>query len=271
MFDIYELMKQAERLKTGREMVTNNFLTRPELERFSKDPDSRLLFNDKAITLFCKDNGVNRLYYHLSSGRDAAYLKNLISMLPDRPLIADCVGKLPYLDELERSLCDIGFERYVHMSRWRAGRVNHLSESRFSSMEKSGNFRLAMSADLEEIMKILYDTFDPFDAQLPTREFLQELIDDKLVFCATKNRQIIAVECLQRVGRNGIYAYLDAVIPQFRNSGMGIFIWQYALYHFRDCKNFTSWTNDKNTPANRMHEMLGYAYDGLHDYILIFR
>ena len=271
MFEVKELLGQINRLKTGEEIVTNNFLTLSDLEKLSENCDSTLLFNDKAIALFCKDNVVNRLYFHMAKERGEGFLRELLLQTPYKPFVVDCVGKRPYLDNLEKTLCGMGFVPYVHMSRWRATQIRFLSESKLQSMKTSGRFRLAITEDMDEIMKILYDTFDPYDSQLPTEEFLLNLISEGLVFCATMDDTIIAVECLQRVGRNGIYSYLGAVVPKHRNSGMGFFIWQYALSYFRNCHSFTSWSDDKNIPANRVHEMLGYTYDGLHDYILVYK
>ena len=264
MFSVNELMGQIE-------MLSNNFLSLADLEKFSLEPDSKLVYNEKAIALLCRDNGINRIHFHLASNRDGASLRELLPQHPEDPIVADCIGKQSHLDQLEQALCDIGFETYVHMSRWRTSHINFLPETKLQFMRESDNFRKAGLEDAEEIYKILYDTFDPYYSQLPTKDFLRELIREGLVFCALIKGHVAAVECMQKVGRNGIYCYELAVIPKHRNSGIGYYIWQYALSHFPDCRNYTSWTDNRNTASNHLHEMLGFAYDGLIDYVLIYR
>lgn len=270
MFGVKELLEQVGRLK-GKEMVTNNVLTLSDLEKFSADSGSILLYNDKAIALLCKDNGVNRLYFHISSVQDINFLGDLLQQITYKPLVVDCVGKVPYLDNLEKTLGQIGFMPYVHMSRWRTNKIDYLSESILQSMEKSDDFYKAVQDNTDKILTILTDTFDPYYSWLPTKEFLIELIDEGLVFCAEKRGEIIAVTCFQKVGRNGIYSYLLAVVPELRSSGIGYMLWQYALSHFRDCHNFTSWADDTNIPSIHLHEVAGFTLDGLKDYVLVWQ
>ncbi len=271
MFSVNELMEQIDCLKQSREMITNNFLSLSDMEKMAKNEESKLAYNEKAIALFCNDNGVHRIYFNIASMKDIDFLTQLLPQYGQRPLVADCIGKKPQLDAIERALCDIGFETYVHMSRWRTSHINYLPESKLQFMHDSDNFRKAELEDTEEIYRILYDTFDPVFSQLPTKEFLMELIKDGLVFCALMKGKIAAVECMQKVGRNGIYCYELAVIPKYRNSGVGCYVWQYAVSHFPECRNFTSWTDNRNTASNHLHEMLGFAYDGLLDYVLLLR
>lgn len=271
MFDIHEYMRQVDSLKTGGRLITNNFLSASNLEQISQEEESELQYNEKAVALFRKDYVVNRLYFHVASPEDISFLKELLLKAPYKPVVTDCVGKKNDLDPLEDALCGIGFETHVHMSRWKTSRINFISESMLRYMYESDDFFKAKSSDTDAIAAILDDTFDPYVSWLPTRESLTELINDGLIFCAARAGHIIAVACLQKIGRSSIYSYQLAVVPRLRSSGIGYMLWQYALSHFKDSRIITSWSDDKNTAINRLHEMAGFTCDGLRDYVLIWK
>ena len=93
MFEPNELFWEINRLKKGRRVITNNFLPITSIQQLSKQNESLLMYNSEAIALLCNDNGIERLYFHLSGLNSAAMLGNLLSSRNRQPLVADCIGK----------------------------------------------------------------------------------------------------------------------------------------------------------------------------------
>ncbi len=267
MFSTEELFAQVNRLKQSRSLVVNNFLPVSELNRLAAEEASALRYNEKAIALFCEDNGVNRLHFYLASLSDASALDELLTDAPYKPLVVDCIGKQEQVELLSDALTGIGFELYARFSRWRSKEMRLFSEP----MLYEGMFETSRPEDARLLMDLFERTFDPFDAHFPTRERLLADIEDQLVFHARDGEEIVAAVCLEKIGRREIYLFLDAVEENHRSSGVGVLLLQYALWHYRDYPSYMTWTNDTNKASNRMHKALGMSYDGLKDTIMIYR
>lgn len=266
MFEINELFRQISRLKQSTGFVANSFLSARDLSRISKENDSSFLWNESAALIVNCDNGIHRAHFYLASLDAATELKELAQKIPNKPLVVDCIGKATQMGELLTALCGAGFKPYAELSRWKSGQINFISYPSFID----DSFRVAIKEDCDRILQILYDIFDPFVSHLPSREKLLSLIEDKLVFCAISDESIIAVVCLEKVGKKAIYSYQDAVLQQYQSTGIGMLLLQFAFYQFRECTQYTSWSEDKNHASNRMHKALGMSYDGLKDHVLIF-
>lgn len=266
MFNANELFGQIARLKTKKDSVANNFLSAHDMVRISKEADSDLLYNDQAILIINNDNGVMRAHFYLASTESALALPELLSRVPDRPLVVDCVGHESDVESMSEALCFAGFKQYTELSRWNSESISFFSYPQF--MDSA--FRNANEEESGCILRILEDTFDAKVSHLPAKDYLCRLIAEKMVFCAEYNREIVAVVCLEKLGKKAIYLYQDAVIEPVRSTGIGILLLQFALFRFKNYSRFVSWTEDKNTASNRMHRALGMTYDGLKDYVLIY-
>lgn len=263
MFEPNELFWEINRLKKGRRVITNNFLPITSIQQLSKQNESLLLYNSEAIALLCNDNGIERLYFHLSGLNSAAMLGNLLSSRNRQPLVADCIGKTDQDAKLVQALCDIGFSRYTNLSRWRSNII------KLSPVSSNGMFFAAGWKDAERIEVLLRNTLDPLAGHLPSKEKLLSLIRHGLVFQASLDGDLVAAVCLEKTGKAGIYIYQIAVSKCHRSTGIGSRLLQYALSHFQDYLVFTSWVEDQNIASNRIHQKLGMKQDGLKDTVLL--
>ncbi len=96
------------------------------------------------------------------------------------------------------------------------------------------------------------------------------MIEAKLVFCTVDNGKIIAVTCLEKLGRKAVYSYQNAVLERYRAMGIGGRLLQYSLYQFRECTQYSAWIEDSNIVSKRMHNAIGFTPDGLKDHVLIY-
>lgn len=266
MFEIDELFRQISRLKQSKEFVTNSFLLAQDLLQISQENSSCFVWNEEAALLVSCDNGVNRAYIYLASLGAISRLNALAQNITVKPLVVDCVGKAEWVDILSSTLQDAGFQSYAKLSRWKSEQICFISYPFF--LDKP--FRAAEKEDCQHILNMLYKTFDPYVSHLPSKQKMVSLIEDKLVFCAIKDKKIIAVVCLEKVGKKGIYSYQNVVEKEYRSVGLGSSLLQFAFYQFRECTQYTAWIEDKNIASNRMHKALGMSYDGLKDHVLIF-
>lgn len=264
MFDVQELFAQVARLKQKGTCICNNFLSLPALTEFAGQEASTLAYNEGAIALLCEDVGVTRLHFYLSSPEAAPALAELLERDRRRPVIVDCVGKREQVDSVSRLLCAAGFEPYTRMLRLRGSKVPY-------APVPEGLVQPARPEDADRILEMLNETFDPFVSHLPGRKKLLGLIEDGLVYCILKDGRIAAVECLERIGRRGIYIYQGVVEKEYRGSGFGGILLQFCLNQYRDSLTFTTWVEEGNGGPLRRHQQNGMTFDGLQDAILIYR
>lgn len=268
MFDIGELFFQVSKMKAKGKVLSNNFMDRSAIERFSAQDESILTYNEDAIALICRDNGIVRLYFYLLGLEKAPALKALLRKADQHnAVVVDCVGKENYVNSISDALCKNGFIPYTRMTRWRSGEICLTNGSAPNGI----GFRVAVPEQADEVLALLFRIFDPYVSKLPNKKQLEALIKQDLVFCAVHSEKVIAAVCLQRVGRAGIYIYQIAVSKEQRSVGLGGALLQFALRQFTDCSNFTSWIESGNEASQRLHQALGMRLDGLVDTILIYK
>lgn len=266
MFDTGLLFEHISQLKKKGRCLSNNFFAVEEMKAYSKQPESMLLCNENAIALVCEDLGVTRLYFYLSDGRGASALRELMEQIPRRPVVADCVGRQAQVDALSQALCGAGFSVYAQMGRLRAGKTINCPD-----ISGVGTDIYAIPEDVDEILDGLWEIFDPLVSHLPNRELLLKLIEQKLVVRLKKDGKIVAVICMKRVGKKGIYCYQVYVSPAQRKKGYSRLVFQTAVNCFRNCQPFTIWVEDSNTVAAELYHSFGFVSDGLRNTILIYR
>lgn len=266
MFNIADFNNALTNLKrNSKKIITNSFLTSGELASVAGQSNSVFFCNSKSIVIVYEDNHVNRANFYLTSFEDIESLSELLRQVCLRPLIFDCVGRASQVQEFERYFPSIGVKVYTTMSRWRASVIKNLD-----AMTDSGMFKIAEASDLDAIDQLLTAVFDPYVAHLPTKEKLFALIKDKLAFCAYSESKLVAAALFERIGKTGLYYYQDAVVEEYRATGIGIYLSLYALSYYKDSTTFTSWTEDKNKSSNRMQKFLGYERDGLKNIVFLY-
>lgn len=265
MFDVLDFSNALNSLEqNAKKIITNSFLTLSELKAVASQENSVLCCNGKSIVIVYEDNHVKRANFYLTSFEDIESLGELLRQISLRPLIFDCVGSASLAQELERYLPSIGVKVYTTMSRWRASAIQNLD-----ALQDSDMFKIAEAGDLDAVDQLLTAVFDPYVSHLPTKEKLAALIKDKLVFCAYSENKLIATVVFERIGKRGIYYYQNAVVEEYRATGIGVYLSLYAHSHYKDSTTFTSWTEDKNKSTNRKHKFLGYERDGLKNIVFI--
>lgn len=266
MFEISELFKQVSRLKRSEKFVANNFCSAHDLARISERKGSCFLWNEGAALVVNCDGKVNRAYFFLESMDAVSQLRVLVDQFPDKPVVVDCVGRVPQVDRLSDVLRISGFRSYAKLSRWKSGSI------RFGThpLHFDNSYRAAENDDCLYILRMLNETFDQYISHLPSKEKLLSLIENQLVFCASNDEEIIAVVCLEKIGAKAIYSYQNAVLERYRAMGIGGRLLQYGLYQFRECTQYSAWIEDNNIVSKRMHNTIGFTPDGLKDHVLIY-
>lgn len=266
MFNIDELFSQVNRLKAKGKVLSNNFMDRSVIEYFSAQDESILTYNEDAIALICCDNGIARLYFYISSLEAAPRLRELLEQVPLRPVVVDCVGRQEHVDSLSRILCSEGFSLYTRMGRLRGQKTIICPD--MGCVEKDVYAELK---DTDEIFEGLKEIFDPFVSHLPSRDHLMHLIEQKLVYRLKAGGKVVAVICMELVGKNGIYCYQGYVSPNQRGKGYGRRIYQIAVHYSRRCRPFTTWVEDSNTQVLKMWNQFGFLPDGLRNIVLTYQ
>lgn len=267
MFNIDELFSQVNRMKAQSKVLSNNFMDRSTIEQFSEQEESILLYDKDAIALICYDNGIARLYFYLSHLEKVSALTALLRKTQRHAVVADCVGKENYVNDILEVFCKNGFSLYTRMARWRSNKICVTTDF----MPSGIHFQVAVPEQADDIFALLYRVFDPYVSKLPNKKQIEVLIEQELVFCAVRGGKLIAAVCLQKVGKTGIYIFQIAVSQEHRSTGVGSALVQFALCRFTTFTNLTSWIENGNEASCRLHQALGMRPDGLVDVILLYK
>lgn len=183
-----------------------------------------------------------------------------------KPYIIDCLGKENFLETLKSVFEINNIKLYTKMNRWRTNKLHRLL-----SIKQTDNMMHCRIEDIDEINILLNEVFDPYVSHLPSKEKLEKLIKDNLVFCVKEENKIVAVFCFELLGNESIYFYQDAVHKDYQGTGIGVLLLHYALQEYKTMKNFTGWIEYTNSVSEKMHSFLGMKKDGLMDYVFIYK
>jgi hypothetical protein len=122
----------------------------------------------------------------------------------------------------------------------------------------------AVAADVDEIHKGLFQTFNKYTDHLPTKDRLLRYIENQWVIINRKG-QISGAICFQiegpRVNYNYVYNLTRNALDFLRLQNNF-----YGVMHQRGIHAGFLWINQTETRLAALHETMGWRFDGLKDY-----
>lgn len=187
------------------------------------------------------------------------------------------------VDDLERSLAALALPRpavcsyltkradlRILESLERAGFVPHavfrrMTNSSLPTQTSGSAPNFATPVELEQIHDALFETFDPYTSHLPTRERLLEYINARQILVNRHDDKVTGALVFQLQGRQTNYNFL------YNRSGnpMDLLSLQSAFYRLLGEKGIRAgflWVDRRNTGVSRMHERMGWRFEGLEDH-----
>lgn len=261
MFNLDEYNKIINLIKQKhRKIITNIFLENNELIEVLNNQKTKIDFNDDYFIIFKSEQNFERVFFCFGFEVDfPEILKNIILATDNKNnYIFELVDREKNIDKLSAIFEKSSFNKFAELKRLRTNKILLINFS-----DKDIKFKIADESMTENILDLLYNTFDEYVSHLPDRQYLLNLIKSKLVFLAFKEDNIVGIICLENVGNNGKYLYQIMVDKKFRGQGIAKKLASYAFEKYQGNALFISWVESNNVNSMKLHHELGFKEDGL--------
>lgn len=213
--------------------------------------ENNFIVRNNSIFLMSDKDSFYKFYFFIN---DYGELKNLNSFfhLYRKPIVLEIISN-SQIDE--NFYIQIGFKPYKIYSRYR-------------TVKKNKNFdtvKIANLDDIEEITKLINETFDPLSDYIPNSDELQELILKEEVFIVKVDNKLAGVSIYEKKYKN-YYFRLSCVHPNHRPGLIGYML---ASTSPKNGSNYSTWIDDNNLEAIKLNTFLGYKLDGTRNHIFI--
>lgn len=213
--------------------------------------NSNFIVRDNSIFIMSNQNGFYKFYFFVNNDEE---LKNLDSFFYfyKEPIILEIISN----NKVDANLyAKIGFKPYKIYSRYRTDKKN----------KNFDTVKIANLEDIDEISKLINETFDPLSDYIPSIYELEELVLKKEVFIVKVDNKLAGVSIYEKKHKN-YYFRLSCVHPNHRPGLIGYML---ASTQPESGKNYSTWIDDNNLEAIKLNTFLGYKLDGLKNYIFI--
>ncbi len=210
---------------------------------------------ENSIFILKKEEEFYRFYYFLSDYKAINDLNDFFQM-HKKTIILEVASR----KSLDKSLYNnIGFSPYKVYSR-------------YSADKKSKKFEIiefAKVQDIEDIKKMIDNTFDVLVDYVPSISDLNTLIGKEEIFIIKQDNEIAGIAIYEKKGaKDTYYLRLTCVHPDYRGRSIGYYLISGLPLENKRC---TAWIDDDNKIAKKLDIGVGYKADGLKNYILILR
>ena len=169
-----------------------------------------------------------------------------------KPIVLEIISNSKINENL---YTQIGFKHYKVYSRYRTDKKN----------KNFDMVKIAKLEDIEEILKLINETFDPLSDYIPNNDELKELILKEEVFIVTVDYKLAGVSIYEKKNKN-YYFRLSCVHPNHRPGLIGYML---ASTTPQNGENYSTWIDDNNLEAIKLNTFLGYKEDGTKNYIFV--
>lgn len=275
MFDLKELKLCINTLKkTNNKLYSNTILMNDELEKLSLDSDTFLYFSDEVVCIFIKENGFYRMYYYTNSPYDCRCIKDAIIVQKlDMPVIIDVFGKQSKIKEHVNAMEDIGCDIFASYHRWQR-KADETNEFPFDYASMSEMFSgvevgYANTSDIDEAVRIINDSFDPFIAYVSDRNKITKAVANNELFSIRQDGRLTGIFCVEVLGNNVVFLHSLVVDKETDGSALGVLLFTYTLETYPKGTAFSCWIDDVNHKSIRIAKKFKFIRDVNMGYYII--
>lgn len=247
--DKLDARKKAIQIFTNRPKYTNLFINYSD---FNEILNSCTFFvRDNSIFIIKKDSSFYRFYYFINDYKDLNNLDEFFGLYK-KPIVLEIISN----DTVDKNLDTmIGFNAYRIYSRYRANRTNRNYDI----------VKIAGLKDIDEILELINETFDPLSDYIPSINELKNLISKEEVFVVKIDNKLAGVSIYEKREKN-YYFRLSCV---HQNHRPGLIGYMLASHSPENGMSYSTWIDDCNVEAIKLNTALGYKKDGTKNYIFI--
>jgi len=267
MFDLDELKLCINNLKKiNNKLYSNTILMNDELEKLSLDSNTFLHFSNEVVCIFVKESGFYRMHYYTNSPFNCRCIKDaIISQNLDVPVIIDVFGKQSKIKEHINAMEDIGCEIYASYHRWQR-KADETEKFPFDYASMSQMFSgievgYASTSDINEAMRIINDSFEPFIAYVPDRNKLTKAVENNELFTIRLDGRLIGIFCVEVLGDKVVFMHNLVVDKEIDGSALGVLLFTYAIETYPKGTAFSFWIDDVNHKSIRIANKFKFIRD----------
>ena len=259
--DYFDFIKRIR----AKENITNSVFTLNSLDEVITNNNGKIFLGHHAAIVLCKDiNNISRLTFYL---QDQFAAKEIIDLLPklEANIICDLIGKRNILEKEKDLLENIGFKLYAVFQRMICREIFVDDNIDLNGVE------LAIENDVDEILEITYETFDPLTARIHTAKEVANSIKNKEVFVVRIDKKIAGFALFNSKDKK--VALLDHIIvrDEYRQKQIGSKLLYYKWKYNNNSNVYYLWVNEMCKAPIKHHEKHGFKNDGIYDYIFLLR
>lgn len=259
--DYFDFIKKIR----SKDNITNSVFTINSLNEVINKNKGKIFIGQHAAIVLCKDiNNIFRLTFYL---RNKLVAKEIIDLLPDlganANVICDLIGKRYILKNEKELLESIGFKLYAIFQRMICREIIVDDDIDLNGVE------LATENDIDEILEITYEAFDPLTARIHSAEEVDYFIKNKEVFVFRIGKKIAGFAIFN--SNNKKVALLDHIIvrEQYKQKQIGSKLLYYKWKYNNTSNVYYLWVNEKCEAPIKHHEKHGFKNDGIYDFIFL--
>ncbi|MDN5078308.1 MBL fold metallo-hydrolase [Aliarcobacter butzleri] len=209
------------------------------------------IVRNNSIFIIVNQNSFYRFYFFIN---DYEELKNLNSFFYfyRKPIVLEIISNIQVNESFYSK---IGFKPYKIYSRYRTDKKN----------KNFDTVKIANIGDIEEISKLINDTFDSLSDYIPSNDELIQLILKKEVYIIKVDNKLAGVSIYEKRDKN-YYFRLSCV---HQNHRPGLIGYMLASTSPQNGSNYFTWIDDNNFEAIKLNTFLGYKIDGTKNYIFV--
>ena len=257
--DYFDFIKSIR----SKENITNSVFTLNSLDEVIINNNGKIFLGQHAAIVLCKDiNNIFRLTFYL---QDQSAAKEILDLLPKLKanIICDLIGKRNILEKQKEILESIGFELYAVFQRMICREIIVDDSIDLNGVE------LATENDVDEILEITYESFDPLTARMHSAKEITDFIKNKEVFVVRIKKKIAGFALFNSKDKK--VALLDHIIvrEEYRHKQIGSKLLYYKWKYNNKSNVYYLWVNEMCKVPIKHHEKHGFKNDGIYDYIFL--
>lgn len=253
--DIEQCFKKIYDIKiSGKKVYTNCTKNINELK------DSRIICDEYSIIILKeKYEGANRAYFYSWN------IDNLNESLKECPKdsILEIVTKNE--NDYKEQILNAGFDCVAKMMKVSNNNIGHIFENELVKVDNNVAKKASME-DLDDIYKILYETFCSYISHLPTKSELIEKIENK-EFVLIKNQQGKIISLLQQIVKQQSYYFNQIINTGNKKLFHEMVKNELHKYYLNGGNQVYAWVAEDNIASLRFFEKYGLKDVGLRNVI----
>ena len=241
---------------------TNLFASDEELSQWIRRGEAFLLSGKKSFLLMRERGPFRHGHFCTAELADMGETLAFLEQKAQKPVSMDILGED---EKLRETLSQASFRCTATLARMTRQNADMQAENLSLPDDE-----YARPEELPFLMEQLENTFDPLTKQLPGKEELSRMIEERNVFVVRRKAGIAGFLVSERQGAMLLLRYI-AVMEKWRGKAWGGKLLQNFLGIRCGIRKHQLWVQPENIPAVRLYEKCGFRFDGLRDDIYVFR